>query len=63
MRLNHPYAISGFVADFLRLIDVNAGGFRPKKGQGIAHPIKVFTTQQRIVSYYAIVSLLRLPLF
>ena len=26
------------MADFLRLIDVNAGGFRLKKGQGILHP-------------------------
>ena len=25
------------MADFLRLIDVNAGGFRLKKGQGILH--------------------------
>ena len=25
------------MADFLQFIDVNAGGFRPKKGQGIAH--------------------------
>ena len=31
-------AISGFVADFLRLIDINAGGFRLKTGQGIVHP-------------------------
>ena len=30
--------ISGFLADFLRLIDVSAGGFRLKKGQGIIHP-------------------------
>ena len=29
--------ISGIVADFLRLIDVNAGGFRLKKGQGMLH--------------------------
>ena len=26
------------MTDFLRLIDVNAGGFRLKKGQGIRHP-------------------------
>ena len=25
------------MADFLRLIDVNAGGFQLKKGQGILH--------------------------
>ena len=31
-------AISGFMADFLRLIDANVGGFRQKKGQGILHP-------------------------
>ena len=30
-------AILGFLADFLWLIDVNAGGFRLKKGQGILH--------------------------
>ena len=30
--------ISGLVADVLRLINVNAGGFRLKKGQGILHP-------------------------
>ena len=28
------------MTDFLRLIDVNAGGFRLKKGQGILHPTK-----------------------
>ena len=28
-------AISGFMTNFLRLIDVNAGGFRLKKGQAI----------------------------
>ena len=28
-------AISGLMADFLRLIDVNAGGLRLEKGQGI----------------------------
>ena len=29
----------------LRLIDVNAGGFRLKKGQGILHPtIRIYTT-------------------
>ena len=28
------------MADFLRLIDVNAGGFRLNKGQGILHPIE-----------------------
>ena len=26
------------MTDFLRLIDVNAGDFRLKKGQGILHP-------------------------
>ena len=31
-------AISGLMADFLRLIDVNAGGLGLKKGQGILHP-------------------------
>ena len=30
-------AISGFMTDFLRLIDVDAGGLRLKKGQGILH--------------------------
>ena len=30
-------AISGLMVDFLRLIDVNAGGLQPKKGQGILH--------------------------
>ena len=30
-------AISGLMADFLRLIDVNAGGLRLKRGQGILH--------------------------
>ena len=29
--------ISGFMADFLRLIDVNAGGLRLKKVPGILH--------------------------
>ena len=29
------------MADFLRLINVNAGGFRLKKGQGILHPNSV----------------------
>ena len=28
-------AISGLMADFLRLIDANVGGLRLKKGQGI----------------------------
>ena len=32
-------ANSGLMVDFLRLIDVNAGGFRLKKGQGILHRI------------------------
>ena len=36
-------AISGFMTDCLRLIDVNAGGFRLKKGQGILHPILPLT--------------------
>ena len=31
--------ISGSMADFLRLIDVNARGLRLKGGQGISHPI------------------------
>ena len=31
-------AISGFVADFQQLIDVNAGGLWLKKGQKILHP-------------------------
>ena len=30
--------ISGLMADFLQLIDVNAGGLRLRKGQGILHP-------------------------
>ena len=30
--------ISGFMADFLRLIDVSAGGFRSKKSRGILNP-------------------------
>ena len=29
--------ISGLIADFLRLIDVNAGGLRLQKGEGILH--------------------------
>ena len=41
------YAISGFVADFLRSIDVNAGGFRLKKGQGFLHP-RLRRTQPRV---------------
>ena len=32
-------AISGLMADSLRLIDVNAGGLRLEKGQGILHLI------------------------
>ena len=39
MRLRSGREISGFVADFLRLIDVNIGGFRQKKRA------KVFYTQ------------------
>ena len=35
--VNRRY-FGGFVTDFLRLIDVNAGGFRLKEGQGILHP-------------------------
>ena len=31
-------AISGFATDFLRFIDVNAGGFRLKQGRGILRP-------------------------
>ena len=31
------HAISGLIADFLWLIDVNAGGLGLKKGQGILH--------------------------
>ena len=34
-------AISGLMADLLRLIDINAGGLRLKKGQGILHLIMV----------------------
>ena len=30
-------AVSGLMADFLLLIDVNAGGLRLEKGQGILH--------------------------
>ena len=35
--VNRVDAISGLMVDFLRLIDVNAGGLRLKKGQGILH--------------------------
>ena len=31
-------AKSGCAADFLRWIDINAGGFQLKKGQAILHP-------------------------
>ena len=38
--------ISGSVADFLRLVDINAGGFRLKKGQGILRPTLAKTETQ-----------------
>ena len=33
--------ISGLIVDFLRSIDVNVGGLRLNKGQGILHLIRI----------------------
>ena len=40
---------SGFVADWLRLIVVNEGGFQPKKGQGILQPNLSITMRAEFV--------------